>query len=928
MVTRHMRDLIRFAEMQRDTDRTTPLIALQVRLLAGYDPTEDRCLLEPSMTIQPVVHPLFEAYMETSGATRRGRMTCSIGIGESYRAHPLRTALTKPHFGTVVPKSATYTRNGPLKIRGAHTREQQRLAAAGGAGGSPAGNDLGGLWNGHPFPHDAAAALSVDVGAGNMWFKVITHHLCAPEFLPNVKLNLAPAGRPYVDPTPHRPDEIAQIMEWAQSDGIEVVDESPDRAVAAVIRRASTSVIAVPERGKPAVAHVSVGAAVEAKTHGLYVGESNGHYATVLPSTTAAAGDVIRARITSTEVPFVIHPGISDIGAMALSEPYLGDDRLRDYQQQAVGLHQSTELGYLLAAAPGMGKTIIEYCGMRQRSLTRNRYRALVVCEPNVREQWVQEAATWFPEATVVPVKSRKDATELEQVLNTETGPVVAITSYSLAVDAGHEAEIRNAIDGLEEEFANFDAEVPFAPSNSQSHDPVEVTGQLSFFDTEGAVDGPDQDPQPVSGPAGEADDTNDEEVESVQLGAVLLDTHWHDIAADEAEVLRNTGSKQTRAMWHLRENSDVGVVLTGTPINKGIDDLGKLIAWARNDRFLFRGVKLSKQFDLADDSELHDMWTAMGPVIFRRDSSEISDELPDVTSTLIPLDPRPEETALSQAARKELKRVYDELVTWIDMVERTDPDNPEFQQAREGLKQARGAWLGGTTLARMSASDPAALLGSSSSGAALLAGQGLIEAATSQPGTKRTHVVSLVADRVANGKKVLVFTEFATVARGLIADLDAGGVRVGEVLGGGGAKRDRMITEFQNGDLDVLVCTASGERGLNLQQASVIVHYDLPWTPKSVIQRTGRMLRIGSDNRHVEVVFPLMKGTIEERVASLVVSRAVEAMRALDVTRGADLSATEMGVALGGLTGHSAGSGKPGSGKSNLMEMTEALVA
>ena len=135
------------------------------------------------------------------------------------------------------------------------------------------------------------------------------------------------------------------------------------------------------------------------------------------------------------------------------------------------------------------------------------------------------------------------------------------------------------------------------------------------------------------------------------------------------------------------------------------------------------------------------------------------------------------------------------------------------------------------------------------------------------------------------------------------------------------------MVAGFQRGDLDVLVCTSSGERGLNLQQATTIVHYDLPWTPKGVIQRTGRAMRIKSQNSKVTVVFPLMEGTIEERVAAMVVTRAVEAMRALDVSRGVDASKTEMGQALGGLVTalDDTATGRTGNA---AMDMTAALVA
>ena len=247
---------------------------------------------------------------------------------------------------------------------------------------------------------------------------------------------------------------------------------------------------------------------------------------------------------------------------------------------------------------------------------------------------------------------------------------------------------------------------------------------------------------------------------------------------------------------------------------------------------------------------------------------------------------------------------VYDELVAWMTFAEnnREGEEAEELATAREALIAARGAWLGGTTLARMAASDPEALIGSGSAGAALLASQGLIADACDNGGTKRAWCVNYCIERAAAGDRVLVFTEFATAARGLIDDLTDAGVSVGAVLGGGGRGRDRDIAAFREGELSVLVATSAGERGLNLQVANVIVHYDLPWTPDGVVQRTGRVQRIGSDVDFVDVVFPIMTGTIEERVASMVVARAVTSLRALDTSRGIAAADTELGRVLGDL--------------------------
>src|SRR5262249_4823210 len=51
------------------------------------------------------------------------------------------------------------------------------------------------------------------------------------------------------------------------------------------------------------------------------------------------------------------------------------------------------------------------------------------------------------------------------------------------------------------------------------------------------------------------------------------------------------------------------------------------------------------------------------------------------------------------------------------------------------------------------------------------------------------------------------------------------------------------------------LLATDLLSEGLNLQDASRVVHYDLPWTPARLAQRVGRMDRLASPHPHVETV-------------------------------------------------------------------------
>lgn len=382
-----------------------------------------------------------------------------------------------------------------------------------------------------------------------------------------------------------------------------------------------------------------------------------------------------------------------------------------------------------------------------------------------------------------------------------------------------------------------------------------------------------------------------------------LAEVAWDDLFCDEAAILGSTGTARTKALWKLRKVAACAVAMTGTPINRSLDDLGRLLAWARNDETAFHGQKLSKRFDMSKDEDVEALWEALGPTVFRRDRSEIADQLPKIDTEVITLDPTPAELALANGARDELRKIYETLMEKLEVARERDPDDPKLKEAQEDMKKVRGAVLGGVTLARMAASDPASIKESKSAGVALLEAARLVDPAISNGGTKRKMVVQLTDDLVSRGDAVLVFTDFASVAKDLAADLNARGVRAGTFTGeNSGSKRDKAAADFQAGNLDVLILTGAGREGLNLQRASVLIHFDLPWVPSQVVQRVGRASRFGSTAEQLSVLIPIMAGTIEQRVAALLVPRAVEALRALDTHRGVDASQTEVGLSLGGL--------------------------
>ncbi len=125
---------------------------------------------------------------------------------------------------------------------------------------------------------------------------------------------------------------------------------------------------------------------------------------------------------------------------------------------------------------------------------------------------------------------------------------------------------------------------------------------------------------------------------------------------------------------------------------------------------------------------------------------------------------------------------------------------------------------------------------------------------------------------------KLIVFTEYADTARYIVAELQRRGLdRVAEVTGSSDnpmalARRFSPVSNNVDPDeikeeLRVLVSTDVLSEGQNLQDAHIIVNYDLPWAIVKLVQRAGRVDRIGQQSEQVIVYSLLPAGRIEDEI-------------------------------------------------------------
>lgn len=131
------------------------------------------------------------------------------------------------------------------------------------------------------------------------------------------------------------------------------------------------------------------------------------------------------------------------------------------------------------------------------------------------------------------------------------------------------------------------------------------------------------------------------------------------------------------------------------------------------------------------------------------------------------------------------------------------------------------------------------------------------------------------------DNKKVLLFSAFADTARYLYTNMEQAlhhstGMQLGLVTGsttpkttlGDGSDFQKLLTFFspgskdkavvfpnEPGEIDLLIGTDCISEGQNLQDCDYVVNYDIHWNPVRIIQRFGRVDRIGSKNAVIQMV-------------------------------------------------------------------------
>lgn len=135
---------------------------------------------------------------------------------------------------------------------------------------------------------------------------------------------------------------------------------------------------------------------------------------------------------------------------------------------------------------------------------------------------------------------------------------------------------------------------------------------------------------------------------------------------------------------------------------------------------------------------------------------------------------------------------------------------------------------------------------------------------------------------RQNGNEKIVIFATYLGTVDLIAREIDQAYPGQGVVVLRGGNHGAKLAAERKFRLKDgprVLVCTAAGREGLNLQFARILFNFDLPWNPMDMEQRIGRIHRYGQ-NHTAQVYNLVLSDTIEGRIFLLLDEKLAEIAR------------------------------------------------
>ena len=338
-------------------------------------------------------------------------------------------------------------------------------------------------------------------------------------------------------------------------------------------------------------------------------------------------------------------------------------------------------------------------------------------------------------------------------------------------------------------------------------------------------------------------------------------------VVLDEAQRIKNWATKS--ATFIKRLDPRFRLVLTGTPMENRLEELASIYDWVESFALEPKWRLVPAHVTHVDGTKeidgvrnLDTLRTRLAPTMLRRTRSEVLDQLPSRTDTIVPVDITPVQSEEHDALERPIAAL-------VHIRHRRPLTQGEFLKLMQLLTTQRIIANGMAQYRFLelwpdlsgSAPEPALL--------ASLATPKLLEL-----GELLQHVV------VEQGRKVVVFSQWRRMlelARWATHEVLARAGRRAVFFTGAERQKRRtqnLVELHDDPTVAVLFASDAGGVGLNLQKAAnCCINMDLPWNPAVLEQRIGRIYRLGQ-RQPIDVYNLVTQHSIEARIAGLIADK------------------------------------------------------
>ncbi|MBF0440892.1 MAG: DEAD/DEAH box helicase [Oligoflexales bacterium] len=319
---------------------------------------------------------------------------------------------------------------------------------------------------------------------------------------------------------------------------------------------------------------------------------------------------------------------------------------------------------------------------------------------------------------------------------------------------------------------------------------------------------------------------------------------HWQCIILDEAHYVKNNETATYQGVCRLR--GDTKFCLTGTPIENHLGELKSIFdfmlpGFLGSDEYFTK--KFIKPIDNGNSSEIEThLQRLIHPFKLRRTKEQVLKDLPEKVEDI-------RHCGLSS----EQVKLYKNVLTL-----KATPLIHQLKNLQKPIPYLHVFAI--LTLLKQICDHPALV----TPGADF----------RNHESEKFDLMKELISEAIGSNHKIVIYSQYVKMIKIISEYLND--IKLSHVtLTGQTRARGAIISRFQN-DPECKVFLGSllaGSIGIDLTAASVVIHYDRWWNASKENQATDRVHRIGQ-NKNVQVLKLMAKGTLEEKINTLIISK------------------------------------------------------